>query len=98
MYGYAQQRQYASESVLSTGNWYKIGLTETGIYKIDQAFLSQLGINTGSIDPRNIRLYGNGGGMLPQANAAFRHDDLVENAIEVVGEADGSFDPGDYIL
>lgn len=88
----------AQNSVLSSGNWYKIGVASNGIYKIDYNFLSSLGINPGSIDPRNIRIYGNGGGMLPEANAAFRYDDLQENAIQVVGESDGKFDQGDYIL
>ena len=36
--------------------------------------------------------------MLPQANSDFRYDDLVENAIHVEGESDGSFDANDYVL
>ena len=36
--------------------------------------------------------------MLPQPNNAFRHDDLKQNAVEVVGGQDGSFDQGDYVL
>ena len=36
--------------------------------------------------------------MVPEANNAERIDDLVENPIEVVGESDGSFDAGDYVL
>ena len=35
---------------------------------------------------------------MPEKNAAFRFDDLNENAISVVGENDGVFDAGDYIL
>ncbi|MFI5135595.1 MAG: type IX secretion system sortase PorU, partial [Chitinophagales bacterium] len=89
---------YAAHSVLATGTWYKIGVTEDGIHKIDKSFLQKLGIDVTSIDPRNIRIYGNGGGMLPEANSTFRYDDLQENAIEVSGEADGHFDDGDYIL
>mgnify|MGYP002078699940 CR=1 FL=1 len=90
--------QFADESVLRTGNWYKIGIVETGIYRLDQSFFSNLGISPGSIDPRNIRIYGNGGSMLPQENDAPRHDDLIENAIYVAGEADGSFNAGDHVL
>lgn len=90
--------QFAEVSVLSSGDWYKIGVTESGIYRLDQAFLTKLGISAGSIDPRNIQIYGNGGGMLPQENNADRHDDLVENAIYVEGEADGNFAAGDYVL
>jgi hypothetical protein len=89
---------YAQNSVLSNGNWYKFGVSKNSIYKLDYNFLTTLGLNPANIDPRNIRIYGNGGGMLPEENAAYRHDDLVENAIIVVGENDGRFDQGDYIL
>ncbi len=89
---------WAANSVLATGSWYKIGVPANGIYKIDAAFLNSLGINTSNIDPRNIRIYGNGGGMLPEENADFRYGDLQENAIVVVGENDGRFDQGDYVL
>lgn len=89
---------YTSSSVLATGNWYKISVDKDGIYKIDKAFLQSLGIDVKNINPLNIRIYGNGGGMLPESNAAFRYDDLQENAIQVVGENDGSFDDSDYIL
>jgi hypothetical protein len=94
----ASSQNYAQNSVLSTGNWYKFGVTENSVYKLDYNFLNSLGLNPANIDPRNIRIYGNGGGMLPEENAAFRHDDLQENAIIVVGENDGRFDQGDYIL
>jgi hypothetical protein len=89
---------YAQSSVLATGNWYKFGVTKNSVYKLDYNFLNSLGLNPANIDPRNIRIYGNGGGMLPEENAAYRHDDLKENSIIVVGESDGRFDQGDYIL
>lgn len=88
---------YAEHSVLASGTWYKIGVTKDGIYKIDKAFLQNLGIDVASLDPRNIRIYGNGGGMLPEANAGFRYDDVQENAIQVYGEGDGTFEDGDYV-
>lgn len=94
----ARSRTYKTNSVLSSGAWFKIGVPETGIYKIDRKFLQDLGINLNGLNPRHIQLYGNGGGMLPQANAAPRHDDLVENAILINGEQDGSFDADDYLL
>jgi hypothetical protein len=89
---------YASSSVLASGNWYKISVKEDGIYKITPTLLQQIGIDPASVDPRNIRIYGNGGGMLPFANSSFRHDDLQENAIYVSGENDGSFGQNDFIL
>lgn len=88
----------ANSSVLATGKWYKVGLTKEGIYKIDKNFLTKLGLDVSSIDPRNIRVYGNGGKLLPEKNSVFRYDDLQENAITVVGESDGTFDNNDYVL
>ncbi|WP_237144645.1 type IX secretion system sortase PorU [Pontibacter pamirensis] len=89
---------FAGTSVLSSGEWYKLAVTASGIHKIDKNVLQELGISTQSIDPRKIQVYGNGGGMLPQPNSSVRPDDLQENAIMVAGEADGRFDDADYVL
>lgn len=87
----------SQNSVLSEGRWFKIGVTQTGIYRVDAAFLKQLGVNPAEINPRNLRLFGNGGAMLPQSNAAPRVADLTENAVLVKGEADGRFDDTDAL-
>ena len=89
---------YAQHSAMTTGEWYKIGLPETGVYKLTYSDLSNLGIDVAHVDPRQIRVYHNGGGVLPEMNAEARHDDLVEIPIFVDGEADGKFDNNDYIL
>ncbi|MBY0424072.1 MAG: hypothetical protein K2Q22_00415, partial [Cytophagales bacterium] len=88
----------ASSSVLATGKWYKISLNKDGIYKMDYSFLQSLGIDPKTINPKNIQLYGNGCKMLPQPNATPRADDLIQNAIKVIGEEDNSFDSNDYII
>jgi flagellar hook assembly protein FlgD len=87
-----------TSSVLATGKWYKIGVTKEGVYKINKTFLSNLGIDIDNIDPRNIRIYGNGGKLIPEKNSVYRHDDLKENSIAIIGENDGVFDSNDYIL
>jgi hypothetical protein len=87
-----------NSSVLSDGNWYKLAVTEDGIYKVDYNYLRSLGIPVEDIDPRNIKIFGNGGEMLPQPNDAPRPEDLLENSIMVVGENDGKFNSGDYVL
>lgn len=89
---------YAEQSVLASGNWFKFSVSETGIYRITYNDLVSAGMNPANINPQHLRLYGNGGGMLPEPNASFRHDDLIENAIVVVGEEDGVFNQQDYIL
>lgn len=88
----------SQNSVLTSGNWYKLSTTNEGVYKISYSDLQSYGINPVGIDPRNIKLYGNGGGMLPEANNAPKINDLQEIAIQIVGENDGVFDPTDYIL
>ena len=85
-------------SVLATGDWYKFKVENTGVFKVDRNFLNSLGMNVNNIDPRKLKIYGNGGQMLPYLNNLTPSYDLVENAIQVVGEEDGSFDSGDYIL
>ncbi len=87
-----------SNSVLSTGSLYKIAVVENGVYKLDRDFLRGLGLDVDRLDPSKIKIFGNGGGVLPQENSAFRHEDLYENAIFVSGENDGSFDEGDEVL
>ncbi|MFZ4521541.1 MAG: type IX secretion system sortase PorU [Bacteroidales bacterium] len=89
---------YASNSVLASGIWYKLAVATNGIYRLTYDDLKKSGVDVGNINPRNLRIYGNGGGMLPEANSAARIDDLMENAIFVSGEEDGRFDAGDFIL
>lgn len=89
---------YAANSVLATGVWYKIATMNNGVHRIDYTFLKNLGINIDAIDPRNIKIYGNGAGMLPEKNNAFRYDDLKEKAIIVQGENDGKFNTNDFVL
>jgi len=89
---------YASHSVLAQGNWYKIQLNKSGIYKITYADMQAMGIDMATVNPNNIRLFGNGGGILPEANSSPRYDDLMENAISVKTINSNAFAPGDYIL
>ncbi len=85
-------------SVLSSGTWYKFPITEEGIYKIDAATLSAIGISTNGLDPRTIKIYNNGGKILPWAIDEARPNDLQELAIKVEGESDGVFNENDFIL
>jgi hypothetical protein len=85
-------------SVLSSGDWYKVGVPRNGVYKLDQTALKNLGLPVASLDPRRLQLYGNATGLLPQANLAPRPDDLVENNILFVGNNDATFDANEYFL
>lgn len=85
-------------SVLRSGTWGKVGVIEDGIYKVDYSYLTSNNIISGAVPSSSIRLFGNGGGMLPFQNSEERIDDLAENAIYLVDGGDGSFDNGDYFL
>jgi hypothetical protein len=87
-----------TNSVLATGNWYKFKVEKTGVHRIDRRFLENLGMDVNGINPRNLKVYGNGGKPLPLLNVENTVFDLPETPIQVVGEEDGSFDSGDFIL
>ncbi len=86
-----------SSSVLKTGEWKRFYVQRSGVYKITKAFLSSLGFNV-NVDPRTIKIYGNGGRMIPLVNSVPYPFDIAENAIQFIGEEDGSFQDNDYIL
>ena len=86
-----------TNSVLASGNWYKFYIEKSGVYKVSKSFLQSLGLNV-NVDPRTIKIYGNGGRMLPLLNDTSYPLDLEENAIQFIGEEDGVFDASDYIL
>ncbi|MFO8055273.1 MAG: type IX secretion system sortase PorU [Bacteroidales bacterium] len=90
--------QYADNSVLSTGEWHKLRISRSGIYKITYEDLNNYGLDVSSLDPSEIQIYGNGGQQLPYNNSTPNPDDLIENAIYVSAGNNGRFDPGDYIL
>src|SRR6185312_14450540 len=89
---------FVNSSILNNGTWLRVGVTTDGIYQLNSTFFLKAGVDTSKLNPGNIRVYGNGGGMLPQSNAVYRPDDLLEDAIYVQGQNDASFKKNDYIL
>lgn len=88
----------AIPSVLATGSWVRFEAPEEGIYKIDRSTFSSFGFDPSAVDPRTVKIYNNGGKVLPENPEAVRPVDLVENAIIFIGQDDGIFNDGDYIL
>ncbi|MBP1675330.1 MAG: hypothetical protein H6Q24_1468, partial [Bacteroidetes bacterium] len=76
---------YAPSSVLSTGKWFKIALTEDNIYRIDYSRLKQIGLEY----PSNPMIFGNNAGQLSYYNDAPPPDDLREIAIYTFTGPDG---------
>lgn len=83
-----------TNSVLNSGNWYKMKVKETGIYKITYEELADLGIT----NPGNVRIYGNVGGQLAFNTSGERITGLQENPLFMHKGSDGAFGGGDYIL
>ncbi|HKK40611.1 MAG TPA: type IX secretion system sortase PorU, partial [Cryomorphaceae bacterium] len=97
-YGRPKTNTYADNSVMATGEWYRIGVVEDGVYRLTLTELEELGIETDILNPQSLNIFGNGFGQLPYDNGIERPDDLLQNAIFVAGEADEVFDEEDYIL
>jgi hypothetical protein len=91
---------YANASVLASGDWYKIGVNNDGIFKVDYNFIkSTLGIDPASFNLSTLAIFGNGGGMVPDANSMARPDDLLENSTMVVdNNGNNKLDADDYLL
>ena len=86
-------------SVLSSGDFYKISVENDGVYQLTYSDFQQLNISTNNLDISSIKLYGNGGGMLPNLNSDFRYSDLQENAIYIYdNNNNGVFNSEDYLL
>jgi hypothetical protein len=95
-FGFGNAAHSQTNSVLSSGDWYKFSVENDGVYRINYDLLNQVGINPDIIDPRNIKIFTGRPGMLPQAISKIRQQDLSEIAIAVSGEADGKFNREDF--
>jgi len=89
---------YASESVLSSGTWVKMGILNTGVHKLTYSDIEDMGISPAQLNISTIGIFGNYNGVLPEANSQPCIDDLAENSIFISGIEDGSFDQNDFIL
>lgn len=79
----ANTRTYTNSSVLSSGKWFKFKIVEDGMYKLTFDELRSLGFSS----PENVRVYGNGGGMLPEYNNVKINDDLQEVGVLIKNES-----------
>ncbi len=97
-----QDRQLHTQNIYdsrwATGSWYKFKIDKSGVYKLDKSFLKSLGIDVDNLNPHKIKIFGNGGKVMPLLNSTIYPEDIAEVSIEVVGEQDNSFDDNDYIL
>jgi hypothetical protein len=75
---------FAENSVMNTGKWVKIQVSDNGVYKITKQQIEAAGL-----DFNDIRVYGYGGAMIDEDFRNARIDDLPQQSI---------FRASDYIL
>lgn len=76
------QTTLINNSILATGKWAKIGVTQEGIYKLDATQLGALGFSANPFPSSSLRLYGRDGSMLNEKIDNSYIDDLEEIPIE----------------
>lgn len=84
---------WKTASVLSSGTWRKIAVSKTGVYKISFGELKNMGFT----EPANIKIFGNGGSMLPERFTGSKTDDLNEIPVFIAVGSDEKFNEGDYL-
>jgi hypothetical protein len=76
-----RSQNFGNEWINYSQQYFKIRITQDGIYRLDSTPLAASGIPLSSIDPRNLQIFHRG----------------EEQYIHVAGEADGTFNSGDFI-
>ena len=96
----SRRMNWAANSVLRSGEWFRFTVKSSGVHKLTRAFLTdELGVNLDGVDPRDLAVFGQTrSGKLPETNNVEPPDDLTELPVTIEGGGDGSFDGGDFIL
>lgn len=86
-------------SVLETGGWHRVAVTETGMVKITPDFLSDHNITSSPVAISAVRVVGNGLGMLSEVAGTPRPVDLLDVPLHREdANGDGLFNGNDYLL
>jgi hypothetical protein len=92
-------RQTAVSSVLSSGTWAKVEVTEDAIYRLDASYLRTLGMDPVGRSITDVKVFGGNGQVIPENLATPRPADLPQVAVEYVDKnGNGTFDADDHIL
>ncbi len=95
---FGKKATFVPNSVLATGEWLRVGVVSTGVHILNKGFFRNAGINPDNINPKTIKIYGMGAGIIPQKIRETVYDDLQQLSITVTGEADGVFNDADVVL
>jgi len=85
--------RYTQNSVLSQGQWYKLRIPETGVYKLSYDDLKKIGLK----NPANVKIFGYGGWILDEDFSKPYIDDLPELSVWMSNDP-ANFGKNDYIL
>lgn len=97
--GLRKTGKHKTESVLAQGTWIKISTDREGIYVLDKDFFSSTSISASDIDLKTLKVYGNGGGLLPEIINDARTDDLEEVPLRIVdNNGNNKLDAGDKVF
>ncbi len=90
----AVAQEYVASSMLGSGRWIRLAVTEPGIYRIDFAQIKNMGFT----DPASVAIFGNNTGQLSFYNDGTEPDDLRQVALMTDRGSDNVFNEGDFIL
>jgi len=85
-------------SILVVGNWHKYQVSKDGIYKLTYSKLVSDGVINSSVSSDQLKVYGNGFGMMSFENNDGRPLGIGYAPFKIIDGADGVFNAGDYIL
>ena len=94
----ARTRDWPAAHPLSEGTVLRLSIPNSGMYRIDRAWMIDAGFDPDTIDPRNVHVFGNGGTLLPMDNSKDRPLGLRTVAADFAGSEDGSWDDGDELI
>ena len=88
----------AQTSILSNGEWIKIGVVESGVYKLDKNFFDNHNISLEGVSPDKIKIFGSGyNGALPQLNSLSNIISPKEIQSIFNGNSDSKFDDNEFL-
>lgn len=85
---------FEDHSVFHKGRWLKVSTNKEGVYKLTFSQLKKNGLS----DFKNLGVFGNSEGVLPQDNQVFEDKDPHRLPIQYFKGEDGVFNKGDYII
>ena len=76
------QKGFTQNSILASGQWVRIGVTQPGIYKMEGSQLTALGLPASPFPTNSLRIFGRAGGNLSEKVDANSLNGLTEIPIE----------------